>query len=286
MRRSYGQVALTLNLLIAVFVVGSLGFVAFEISCILLARDQLKHDLEFAALAGGATMASTSLNGPAAQQEASNVATNVLKMNSILGQSLTNNVVVVASPTQLTPNAQQVCVFYEFDDPISHQPSPNGNVLHVYGAYTYQLFSGGFGTIGVKVCTVQAEATAGLPAMDLAIVYSNDGAMDDQTPATMVRRYWDPTVPAIAYYIPNPGGNPQSGTISSLTCPNPFGSPVNGLPPLNLDAAGDPTQSNCIKEFSETGPNGKTVPLRGVTDTGSPPGDAPNGSGGIGLPLN
>src|SRR5271169_3768408 len=107
-RKPNGQVALTLNLFIAVFVVGSLGLVAFEVSCILLARDQLKHDLEFAALAGGATMASTSQQGTNAQNEAIAVASNVLGMNSILGQTLVGNVVVVASPSQMNPGPKQV----------------------------------------------------------------------------------------------------------------------------------------------------------------------------------
>jgi hypothetical protein len=132
---------------IAVFVVGSLGLAAFEMSRILLARDQLKHCLELSALAGGATMASTSLTGPAAQAEATAVATNILQMNAVLGKALSSSVVVVSSPTALAPSANQVAVSYEFDDPITGQPSATGNVLKVYGAYAYPLFAGGFGSI-------------------------------------------------------------------------------------------------------------------------------------------
>jgi hypothetical protein len=278
--------ALALNLVIAVFVVGSLGLAAFEMSRILLARDQLKHCLELSALAGGATMASTSLTGPAAQAEATAVATNILQMNAVLGKALSSSVVVVSSPTALAPSANQVAVSYEFDDPITGQPSATGNVLKVYGAYAYPLFAGGFGSIGVCVYTVMAEVSAGLPAMDLMIVYSNDSGMDDQTPVTFIRRYWDPVIPAIAYFTPPGSSPPESGSIWSIVCPNLLGSAVNALPPQNLDAAGDPLTSLCKKLFSETGPAGKTRPLRGLTNTNSPPGDAPPGVGGIGLPLN
>jgi hypothetical protein len=285
MRKPKGQVAISLNLAITVFVVGSLGLVAFEFSRILLARDQLKHCLELSALAGGATMASTSLNTNAAQQEATTVATNILKMNSILGQNLSPNVGVVANQSQLTPTAGKLMVTYEFDDPITKLPSATGSVLKVYGAYAYPLLSGGFGAIGVSVYTLVAQVSAGLPSVDMVVVYSNDAAMDDQAPVTMVRRYWDPTVPNIAYYIPNPG-SPSNGSISGLVCSPMLGTDVNGLPPQNLDAAGDPKTANCPKQFSETGPTGKTMPLRGLTNTGTAPGDAPPSVGGMGLQLN
>jgi hypothetical protein len=260
--------------------------VAFEMSRILLARDQLKHCLELSALAGGATMASTSLGTTAAQLESTTVATNILMMNSILGQNLAPNVSVVSSQSQLTPAAGQLKITYEFDDPITKLPSATGNVLKVYGAYAYPLLSGGFGAIGVSVYTLVAQVSAGLPSVDMVVVYSNDAAMDDQAPVTMVRRYWDPTVPNIAYYIPNPGGGPSSGPISGLVCSNLLGTDVNGLPPQNLDAAGDPKTANCPKQFSEVGPTGKTLALRGLTNTGTAPGDAPPATGGMGLQLN
>ena len=284
MRRPTGAIALAFNLMVAIFVVGSLGFVAYELSRILLAREQLTHCLQLAALGGGAEMASTSQTGAQAQNLSTTVATFILQKNSILGQSLLNNVVVVSSPAFMQPQPGQVCVSYEFDDPITGQASPTGNVLRVYGTYAYQLFSGGFGSIGVAVYTVMAQANAGLPALDLEIVYEASSSMDDQTPITMVRRYWDPTIPAIGYFIPPAGGGPlQQGPLGGVTCSPLTGQPVNALPPQNLDAAGNPLLGTCPKEFSETGSLGKTVPLRGLTNSSAPPGDAPPGIGGIGL---
>jgi hypothetical protein len=280
-----GQVALSLNLIIAIFIVGSLGFVCYELSRILLAREQLKHCLELSALAGGASMASTSQTGQTARDNAVLVAMNILRMNSILGQPMTNSVVQATSISGMTPGNGQISAYFEFDDPITKQPVAAGvdsNVLRVYGAYAYPLFSGGFGSIGVSVYTVMAEATAGLPAIDVEIVYNNDSSSDDQTPVTAVRRYWDPTVPAIAYWIPTSGGTAE-GPIYSVVCPGLIGSEVNGIPPQNLDAAGDPRTSSCPREFSEVGTQGNTVPLRGITEAGDPPGDAPPGTGGLGL---
>jgi hypothetical protein len=284
-RSSAGQVALALNLVIAIFVVGSLGLVTYEMSRVLLAREQLQHCLELCALGGGTAMASSSLTGQAARDNATQAALNILQMNSILGQSLLNSISQVPSLAQLAPTPGQVDVYMEFMDPVTKQPAAAGqdaNVLRVYGAYSYPLFSGGFGANGVGVYTFWVEATAGLPALDLMIVYNHSSSTDDLTKVTLVRRYWDPNVPAISYLIPNPG-LPEQGPIYGITCPNPIGSGLNALPPQNLDAAGDGNTSNCIKEFSEVGNTGNTVPLRGLSNAGSPPGDAPPSAGGVGL---
>jgi hypothetical protein len=282
-------VALALNIIIAIFVVGSLGLVSYEMSRILLAREQLKHCLELASLAGGASMASTSQTGTNAQTQATTIALNILKMNSVLGTSLNGNVIVASSASALNPSPGQTAVYFEFDDPITKAPpvaGGQGNVLRVYGAYAYPLFSGGFGSIGVNTYTLLAEAMAGMPALDLVIVYNPSGSMDDQTNVTLVRRHWDQvTNNNIIYTIPAPGpGGGADGPLTGVVCPGILGSQVNGLPPQNLDAAGDPRTSTCVKEFSEVGPTGSTVPLRGITNL-SGPGDAPPGgppSGGVG----
>ncbi len=80
-RKATGQVALAFNLVLAIFVVGSLGLVSYEMSRILLAREQLKHCLELSALGGGTEMASTNLTGTAAQTAANSAAINILRMN-------------------------------------------------------------------------------------------------------------------------------------------------------------------------------------------------------------
>ncbi len=277
MRNCRGQVALSLNIVLTIFVVASIGLVSYEISRILLARDQLKHCLELTSLAAASELASTNSTGTLAQQDSMNVGLNLLRMNSILGQPLTSSASQVNSISSLAPAIGAVQVYFEFDDPITKQPALAGasaNVVRVYGAYTYPLFSGGFGAIGVSAYTLTADALAGVPVVDVVIVYDNSSTNDDQTIITEVKRYWDPTVPSIAYYIPNVG-TPQEGTIQTLTCPPTIGSAVNALPPQNLDAAGNPATSGCTKEFSEVGNVGNTVPMRGIANSGDPPGDAP-----------
>ncbi|HEY9714020.1 MAG TPA: vWA domain-containing protein [Chroococcales cyanobacterium] len=286
MRRASGQVALALNLVIAIFIVGSLGLAAYEMSRVLLARDQLKHSLELAALAGTASLASTSATGSTALNEAKTVAINILKMNSILGTPLTSTVREVTSLSALNPVPSGIDVYVEFDDPITKQPTANpSNVMRLYGAYKYVAFSGGFGSVGVYTCMLEEQALSSLPALDLVIVHDSSGSMDDGTNVTFVRRYFDPSVnpPQPSYTIPNPGGIPEQGPLGTLLCPTIIGSQVNGLEPQNLDAAGDPKTANCPKEFSEVGTMGTTVPLRGVMNTGSMPGDAPPSLGGVGL---
>ncbi len=286
MRKPSGQVAIALNLVIAIFVVGSLGIAAYETTRILLAREQLKNCLEFAALAGTASLASTSASGSPATDEAKAVALNMFKMNSILGQPLTTNVREVASLSQLNPTTASVDMFVEFDDPITKQPTANpSNVMRLYGAYKYVLFSGGFGSIGVLSYNLTEQALSALPALDLILVRDNSSSMDDLTPVTVVRRYYDPSVfpPQPSYVIPTPGGVPEEGPISTIFCPGLVGTPLNALEPQNLDAGGDPRNSLCRKEFSEVGNTGLTVPLRGVTNTGAMPGDSPPAYGGVGL---
>jgi hypothetical protein len=286
LRKQTGAVALALNVFIAIFVVGSLGIVSYEMSRILLAREQLTHCLQLAALGGGAEMASSSQSGTAAQSNAAAMATFILQKNSILGQSLANDIITVASPVNMNPPAGQVSIAFEFDDPITKLPSATGNVMKVYGTYAYSLFSGGFGAIGVGVYALQAQAQAGLPSLDLEIVYDSSSSMDDQTPVSMVRRYWDYKIPASAYLIPpsgGGGGGVEQGPISGLVCSPPFGSALNGIPPQNLDAAGDPKITPCPKEFSEVGTTGRTVPLRGITNSAAPPGDTSPALGGVGI---
>ncbi|MBI2809266.1 MAG: VWA domain-containing protein [Candidatus Melainabacteria bacterium] len=138
MRKPSGQVAIALNLVIAIFVIGSLGIATYELTRVLLAREQLKNCLEFAALAGTASLASSSASGAPATTEAKAVALNMFKMNSILGQPLASSVREVASLSQLNPQTASVDMFVEFDDPITKQPTANAsNVMRLADLLTY-----------------------------------------------------------------------------------------------------------------------------------------------------
>lgn len=286
MRRSFGQVAIALNIVFGIFIVGSLGLVAYEMSRILLAREQLRHCLELTSLGGSVSLASSSLTGSAGQIAAKTVAMNILKKNSVLGKSLSSSAVEVGSIAALNPAPGQVQVYFEFVDPITKLAVASGTdtgVIKVHGAYAYPLFSGGFGSIGVSTYTLVSEATAGMPSIDVMMVMNLSGSMDDQTKVTMIRRYWDPiSDDGIVYTIPSgSGGGLLEGPIAGIVCPNVQGTQLNAIEPQNLDAAGDPRTANCPAEFSEGGIQGRTVPLRGLTDM-APPGDTPP-TGGVGI---
>lgn len=279
--RSRGQATLALNLVLAIFFVGTLAIVSYEISRIMLAREQLKHCVELAALAGETTIMSSTNASP--QATARQVALNIFKQNSIHGKLL-SGATEVMSLTGLTPGAGQAQVFFEFDDPMTKSPSATGNVIRVHGAYNYPLFSGGFGAIGISSYTVAVESLAALPALDLVICYDLSASMDDQTKISLVRRTWDPALGSPAgsgaprYDIPtDSGGQPTNGPIGGVLCSPKMGNATNAMMPQNLDAS-NTFPSTCPKEFSETGPTGSTVPLRGVSNGGAPPGDTPPGA--------
>lgn len=247
----------------------------------MLAREQLKHCVELAALAGETTIMSSTSGTP--QVAAKTVALNIFRQNSIHGKMLTS-ATEVANLTSLAPASGQAMVFFEFDDPMTKAPSATGNVIRVHGAYNFPLFSGGFGAIGISSYTVAVESLAALPALDLVICYDLSASMDDQTKITLVRRTWDPALGTPAgtgaprYEIPtDAGGTPAQGPIGTVLCSPKMGNATNALMPQNLDAS-NTFPSSCPKEFSETGPTGDTVPLRGVSNGGSPPGDTPPGA--------
>lgn len=289
-RRKHGQVATALNLFLGLLIVGALAIFSFELSRILLAREQLKSCVDIAALSGEATLLSSTQSFAAAQSNAKQTALNMFRRNSILG-SLMTGVTEVASPSMLSPGSGEAQVYFEFVDPVSGVVGgPNSNVLRVTGAYSYQIFGGAVYGMGNTVYTVAVATKASLPALDLYVLMDISASMDDQTPVTYVLRKWDPAgnggVGAPAYSIPTggPGGN---GPISIVGCSAPMGNATNGMEPQHLNASQANYALPCDKCFSEivnkNNPGAMTEPLRGLTDSGAPPGDAPIADGGTTL---
>ncbi len=290
--REIGQIATALNLFIGLMIVGVLAIFAYELSRILLVREQLKTCVDIAALSGEGTLLSSTQPFTTAQSEAQQTALTMFGRNTILGSSM-NSVTQVASPTALAPPAGQAQLYFEWIDPVSGTVGgPTSNVLRVTGAYSYQVFGGSFMGIGNTVYTVAVGTTASLPAIDLYVCLDLSSSMDDQTPVTWVQRYWDPTanggVGAPKYGVPV-GPPSGSGTLATSGCPTLNGQPQNGLPPQNLDASQSANAVPCNKCFSEVQavnyPTAQTAPLRGLTDMGAPPGDHPPpqgvGTGGL-----
>lgn len=288
-RECRGQVATALNLFIGLLIVGALAIFSFELSRILLAREQLKSCVDIAALAGEATLlSSTEPDHVLAQNNAKLTALNMFRRNAILGAPMTS-VVEATSPTDLTPAGGGLAkVYFEFVDPVSGALGQStSNVLRVTGAYSYQIFGGSVYGMGNTVYTVAVATKASLPALDMYVLLDISSSMDDQTPVTYVLRKWDPAgnggVGAPTYSIPVVAP-PGTGTIFATGCPSQTGHPVNGLEPQHLDntqAAYAVPCHKCFSEIENVNTPTNTLSLRGVFDYRAP-GDAPVGDGGAG----
>ena len=141
-RGRQGQVATALNLFIGLLIVGALAIFSFELSRILLAREQLKSCVDIAALAGEATLLSSTQSFATAQSNAKATALNMFKRNSILGAPMTG-VTEVSSPTLLSPGSGAAQVDFDFVDPVSGAVGgASSSVRRVTGAYSCQIVGG------------------------------------------------------------------------------------------------------------------------------------------------
>ncbi|MBX9667468.1 MAG: hypothetical protein K2X93_07605 [Candidatus Obscuribacterales bacterium] len=292
-----GQVATALNLIIGLLIVGCLAIMAYEMARILLAREQLKSCVDIAALAGEASLLSSTQTYTLAQATAKETGLNMFRRNAILGNPMTT-VSEVPSPTSLSPSAGEAQLYFKFVDPVSGTVGgPNSNVLQVTGAYSYQLFGGELYGFGNSVYTVAVATKASLPALDMYVLLDISGSMDDQTPVTWVLKKWDPTgnggVGAPTYSIPPPP-NRQPGTIADVTCTAATGSGTNAIEPQALDQTQTNPEYTCEACFSEVvnvnNPTSGTDDLRGITEPlGGPglatPGDSTPVNGGLTPPL-
>src|SRR5262249_42050457 len=128
-----------------------------------------------------------------------------------------------------------------------------------------------------KPVAAWSTATAALPETDVMNCFDVSGSMDDQTKVTFVKRTWSPN----GYIDYQPAciqsGAPAEGTIAQILGSPARGTNVNALSPQGLENANNAPSP---LKFSESDP--ATRLLRGVTNTGSPPGNAP----GQGAPPN
>lgn len=285
-RKPRGQVATALFLFLGLSIIGVLAIFCYEMSRILLVRDQLKTCADIAALSGETTLLSSSQAFQTAQTSARNTALNMLRRNSILGIPIAN-ITEAASKESLSPSPGNAQVYFEFIDPVTGAiGGQNSNVLRVHTAYSYPVFGGQLLGVGNTVYTVAVTTKAALPSLDIYMLLDLSSSMDDQTPVTSVLRSWDPAAGADGaprYTIPGTGGG-GNGPLGQVFCGMANGNPVNSLPPHHLDVTQQQFALACNKCFSElqqvNNPTAATSPLRGLSDD-HPPGDTPP-TGGVG----
>ncbi len=246
-----GQLATVLNLFLAVFLVLAIGLFSFELSRYFLARDELKTNVEAAALCCETALVSSGNPSDSTNQtNAQNAALQLFKQNSILGQTMASasfGTLGTKGTPQFDVQAGQAQIYFQFLNPV---PDPNtgvraaggtnGTLIDATGAYCYSPAFGQLIGLSNIQFTFQVSALSGVPTLDIIIAYDISGSEDFQTPVTFVQRYWDQY--GTEYLVPNTqstGSNGGGGTIGG-GCnppPNPY---INPLPPGYLD-----TLQNC-----------------------------------------
>ncbi len=257
-----------------------MALMTFEIVRATCAHEQLQTACEAAALSGAAVLASSDHTEPmSTYSDLTTAALSIFRANSIYETSLAGSSQVTNSLHN--PPAQQSSLFIELLNPNSspaNQPvqpgDTDGRVVHTVGSYGLMPVFGRFLGFGGPF-TIKAEAHARVPQLDLVLCFDVSGSIDDQTPVTFVKRYWDPVLLKVSYVVttaragsPTLGGLAQ-GRLFDILSPPAEGTGVNALPPQNLDGASSSSNDRPLT-FSAS--------LRGSSNSGVPPGNYPQGS--------
>lgn len=291
-RTAKGATLLVLVLVTGFLILGICGLFGFEVTRNNAAREELRSASEAAALAGAAALASSdSVSTTTSHDTALTAAQLNFKSNSILGQSLSGAVFLdsrsssanaVSSPP---PTAGEVKMYLEFEDNTGVvQPwnSAQGRVVHVVTGFGEVPAFGQFAGLGVA--PVFSSAIGRVPKMDIIMCFDVSGSIDDQTPVTFVKRWWDPakaknagvvtpaSAGAIRYDIAkrSDGAN-ATGTLYGILQPGPAGTSVNAEPPENLDQS----WGNAAVYPLNWDPSLRQGPGGGA-DNGTPPGNYPS----------
>lgn len=279
-----------LGLVLAVFVILSIGLFGFEINRMEVAREQLRAACDAASLSAAAALASSDNVDPTAAQEAAiNTGLNTFQQNMIVGRLMTDAALAVSSSDIPSPN--QALLFFQFLDPHNNnQPvplgDPNGKIIKVEGIYGLVPAFANF--LGLREMPVHTTSSGGVPQLDVALCFDVSASIDDQTPVTFVRRQWNAAQGKINYIIPPtqvgaPAGPLAQGRIFDIIGPPAIGSSVDGVYPQNLSDANTPGKNTYPLNFSEVRNRTGSAPgLRGATNAGSPPGNCPPGIAGTG----
>jgi len=253
-RSKKGVTTMALVLLIAFFVVLPLALLGFEIGRYMLMQEELHSVADASALAGTAAMASSPSGYTYTQLEqlAMQVAAQTFQQNSILGNSFSASTVSAnynpqppqpQNPTQdhailniilLDQNGNQVAV---------GTPAAQIQVQAYYAERP--VFTSKILPVG-NLMTAVAFSNGGLPQMDVMMCFDVSGSMDDQTPVTLVRRYWDPVQNKVVYAQPASA----SGVLYNVCGPPITGTSLNCLPPENLSFASYPGASGNTHPFT------------------------------------
>ncbi len=245
MRKPRGQAVTVLMIFIASFIVAPICFVAYEMCLYNLAKQQLKACVDSAALAAGATVASSNtVDDSTTQLGAKATAMQMFRKNTILSNSLAD--ATESSTIPMTPAATKSQLYFQFLDPISRQPVPlgstNGKIIQVTGAYGYQPFFAQFLKF-VGTYPVVEMSNGGLPQLDVVLCFDISASMDDFTLVSIVDRYNVVGKAKVKNKNQKFDNNAysilaQGPLYTAFQCTSATGTALNATYPQELDAGG------------------------------------------------
>ncbi|HEY9677326.1 MAG TPA: vWA domain-containing protein [Drouetiella sp.] len=265
-RRNKGQAVTVLMIFLAAFVVAPLCLVAYEMCLYNFSKQQLKACLDSAALAAGATVAtSDNLDTSGTQVGAKATALNMFKQNTILSYSMAS-ATESSSPT-MNPGPGQAMLYFQFLDPVSRQAVPlgsaNGKIIQVSGAFGYTPLFAKFLNLPTTV-TAYEMSNGGLPMLDVVLCFDISASMDDFSLVTIVNRYSKSvttngvTKKIAGYNVLNKGA-----LYNAFKCTSPTGTPLNSTFPQELDGGGGAYSFSA----SARGVNCGVAPLNSMSST-------------------
>lgn len=278
-RNRKGAMIIFTCFLIGIIALPMIGMFTFEVVRATTIREQLRSASQAAALAGAAKLASSDNVDPTAtHNEAIQAALEAFRANAISEFTLT--AATQANSADYTPPADQAGIYIELLDPNSsppNQPVPvgdtNGRIVHVVGLFGLKPVFGTF--LGINgPFTVRADGNGRVPQLDIVLCFDVSGSIDDQTPVSFIKRYWNSGTSRVEYQLinakpgaPTPGGKAH-GPIFDIIGPPATGTGLNAHLPQTLTASSTSGTSRKLY-FSPS--------LRGTPNTGSPPGNYPGG---------
>lgn len=281
-RSQRGALIIFLCFVMGLIVLPAIGLFSFECVRATVIREQLRSACQAASLAGAAKLASSDhLDPVTTHNEAIKAALETFRANGI--NEFPMNLAAHVGNASDNPASNQSSVFIQFLDPNSspaNQPvqigDTNGRIVHVVGAFGLEPAFGKFlGLAGPY--TLRADGDGRVPQLDIVLCFDVSSSIDDQTPVTFVKRYWNSSSNRIRYQVttaragaPTAGGM-ASGRLYDIVGPQPTGTGLNATYPQSLATAANGDHSRPLS-FSPT--------LRGSTNVGSYPGNYPSGSTG------
>lgn len=281
-RNQRGAMIILMCFVIGLIALPMIGLFTFEISRAMAIREQLRSDCQAAALAGAARLASSdNTDTYQTHQDVVAAAVQAFRANSINEFVLTDAETV--ETTTHNPGKNQASIYVRLLNPNSTPPNqpvslgdPDGRIVQVVGAFGLTPAFGTF--LGITgPYTLRSEGLGRVPQLDIVLCFDVSASIDDQTPVTFVRRYWNSAQNRIRHLVINakPGapttGGLASGKLYDIIGPQPTGSSLNAHYPQSLEQASTSGHSRPL-DFKPA--------LRGTPNTGSPPGNYPSGSSG------